>query len=152
MNVGRATMSLVTEIYQAVSDALQLRQAATFHMESIIRVLPGRISVGTIYAGFLARVLCSLQDPRHCFLQLWGEVSLDRIPQVVSKVPRTDEEDVDAVDLCDFFNLRRACQACQLARPMSDLHSQRLLSSRSVRWSRDSHSPHSYNQNPTDFL
>jgi hypothetical protein len=75
------------------------------HLESSIGIPPGELPVWTVDASLLSCVLSGFQNPRDSCFQFWGKITLDWVSKVVPKIPRADEEDVNAVDLRDFFDL-----------------------------------------------
>lgn len=78
---------------------------STHHLESLVGVSSGKVTIGTVDSRLLACVLCSLQDSSYGRLQLVGEFACHWVPDVVSQIPRSDKENVNAVDLGNFFYL-----------------------------------------------
>jgi hypothetical protein len=134
MNTGMAVISFTTEICKdgecqsRCQNQTRRLSIKTHHLETVIGKLSSRVCAGTVYSRVFACVLSCLQDPSNCSLQLGIEFASDGMSNVVPKIPGSNKQHVDAIDLGNLLNLyRRKSAPCQLNHVECTYHIQRLF-------------------------
>lgn len=104
-------MSAATETWKnkkRISTSHEDCELFPYHLEALVRKLPGLVARGAVYPTTLPMVLCRLEDPRNSFFQLLVHHAVhDGMADVVSKIERADEEDIDARHFGDRIHLFR---------------------------------------------
>lgn len=101
--------------------------ATTHHLETLVGISPGKIAVGTVDARLFTGSGGRIAHSKDGLFQFWIELPCDGMADVVTEIPRSDKEDINAVDLCDFLNLDRTTDS--------------QISQRSVDWSNGAGKP-----------
>lgn len=105
-NVGRATASATTEICGvSESNTRAEEKGESYHVESLVCVFLCSLAAGAVDTNPFAIVHRCFEDTINGRVQVVVERAQDRTADVVSKIPRADEQDVNAGHLGDFLDL-----------------------------------------------
>lgn len=80
-------------------------EAETYHVEALVCVLLCGLSAYSIDSGSLPCICGGLPDTLNGGVQIIVKGAKHRTANVVSKIPWTDKEDVNARHLCNFLHL-----------------------------------------------
>lgn len=96
-------------------------KAATYHVETLVGVLLCSRTTDAVDTGPLSVIDSSLADPLNRSLEVFMECARDGTADIVSQIPGSDEQDVDAGDLGNLLYLYIiSIRSSSLLQPLPD--------------------------------